>query len=151
MCIWELLSNFLEKVIFLWRPDLLQNLYSEIRFRKRIDSIRDIHGDALYKFSSLDLRFNCQLLGEYRCSIQCMIDESVINNDWCKNDNILVTYDILPTTAISQQFCLTFVDNPARTPPWTSRTLSTEHSMCGFSFLQLPGGAFISVQLLIHE
>lgn len=43
-----------------------------------------------------------------------MTDESVTNNDWCKNDDALVAHGILPTTAIFQQFRLTFVDNSVR-------------------------------------
>lgn len=92
-------------------------------------------------------RFTIQLSAPGRISLfDTMIDESVINNDWCKNDNILVTYDILPTTAISQQFCLTFVDNAARTPP--SLRGRQEHSLPNtsyavFHFCNYPEAAFL--------
>lgn len=56
----------------------------------------------------------------------------------------LVARDILPTSAIFQQFRLTFVDNPVRSVLHGRQEHPTVHSMCGFSFLRLPGGCIHS-------
>lgn len=73
-----------------------------------------------------------------------MTDEFITRNDWCKNDDALVARDILPTSAIFQQFRLTLVDNPVRSVLRECQEHPTVHSMCGFSFLRLPGGCIHS-------